>query len=148
MKHLLFVCTHNAGRSQIAQAFWDKHGPDDIRAESAGQDPTTEPWPEVVQAMAEVDIDISRHRPQKLTIEMQLHADWARSHSPPGRRDPPLRRPRTQPLRRRARPLIRHDPRPPQHPKLPPRGPLRNRDRSLTTLARRRPADPTWRLRV
>jgi protein-tyrosine-phosphatase len=77
MKHLLFVCTHNAGRSQIAQAFWDKHGPDDIRAESAGQDPTTEPWPEVVQAMAEVDIDISRHRPQKLTIEMQLHADWA-----------------------------------------------------------------------
>lgn len=77
MKHLLFVCTHNAGRSQIAQAFWDKYGPDDVQAESAGQDPAKEPSPEVVEAMAEVGIDISRHQPQKLSIEMQLHADWA-----------------------------------------------------------------------
>jgi protein-tyrosine-phosphatase len=39
MKHILFVCTHNAGRSQIAQAFWRKHAPADVRAESAGQEP-------------------------------------------------------------------------------------------------------------
>ena len=45
MKHLLFVCTHNAGRSQMAKAFWDRHGPDDIRAESAGQSPVNRPGP-------------------------------------------------------------------------------------------------------
>lgn len=77
MKHILFVCTHNAGRSQIAQAFWRKHAPADVHAESAGQDPAKAPWPEVVQAMTEVGIDISRERPKKLDLEMQLHADWA-----------------------------------------------------------------------
>ncbi len=77
MKHLLFVCTHNAGRSQIAQAFWERYGPADIQAVSAGQNPAKHPWPEVVQAMEEVGIDISRRRPQKLTVEMQLQADWA-----------------------------------------------------------------------
>ena len=39
MKYVLFVCNHNAGRSQMAQAFFERHGPDDIRAESAGKDP-------------------------------------------------------------------------------------------------------------
>jgi arsenate reductase (thioredoxin) len=39
MKYVLFVCTHNAGRSQIAQAFFERYGPDDLRAESAGQAP-------------------------------------------------------------------------------------------------------------
>lgn len=77
MKHILFVCTHNAGRSQIAQAFWRKHAPSDVRAECAGQRPAKAPWPEVVQAMAEVGIDISHERPKKLDLEMQLHADWA-----------------------------------------------------------------------
>ena len=77
MKHILFVCTHNAGRSQMAQAFWRKHAPSDVRAESAGQEPAKAPWPEVVQAMAEVGIDISKERPKKLDLEMQLHADWA-----------------------------------------------------------------------
>lgn len=77
MKHILFVCTHNAGRSQIAQAFWHKHAPSDVRAESAGQQPAKAPWPEVVQVMAEVGIDISHERPKKLDLEMQLHADWA-----------------------------------------------------------------------
>ncbi len=77
MKHLLFVCTHNAGRSQMAKAFWDRHGPDDIRAESAGQSPVNRPWPEVVEVMREVGVDISDVRPQKLTRELQLEADWA-----------------------------------------------------------------------
>jgi arsenate reductase (thioredoxin) len=77
MKYILFVCTHNAGRSQMAQAFWRKHAPTDVRAESAGQEPAKAPWPGVVEVMAEAGIDISRERPKKLDIEMQLHADWA-----------------------------------------------------------------------
>ena len=77
MKYVLFVCTHNAGRSQMAQAFFERHAPNDIRAESAGRQPATQVWPEVVEAMREVGIDLSDQRPQKLTVEMQLHADWA-----------------------------------------------------------------------
>jgi len=77
MKYVLFVCTHNAGRSQMAQAFFERHAPTDIRAESAGQEPARAVWPEVVEAMAEVGIDLRDRRPRKLTVEMQLHADWA-----------------------------------------------------------------------
>lgn len=77
MKYVLFVCTHNAGRSQMAQAFFERHAPEDIRAESAGQQPAGQVWPEVVEAMAEVGVDLSDRRPTKLTVEMQLHADWA-----------------------------------------------------------------------
>ncbi len=77
MKYILFVCTHNAGRSQMAQAFFERHAPTDIRAESAGQEPARGVWPEVVEAMAEVGIDLRDRRPRKLTVEMQLHADWA-----------------------------------------------------------------------
>jgi arsenate reductase (thioredoxin) len=78
MKHVLFVCTQNAGRSQMAQAFFDRHAPDDVRAESAGQQPRREGvWPNVVEAMREVGVDLSRSCPKRLTVEMQLHADWA-----------------------------------------------------------------------
>ena len=77
MKHILFVCTHNAGRSQMAQALWRRHAPADVRAESAGQEPAEAPWPEVVQVMREIGIDIANERPKKLDLEMQLHADWA-----------------------------------------------------------------------
>jgi arsenate reductase len=77
MKYVLFVCTHNAGRSQMAQAFWRKHAPADVRAESAGQEPAKAPWPEVIEVMREVGIDIAQERPKKLDLEMQLHADWA-----------------------------------------------------------------------
>ena len=77
MKQVLFVCTHNAGRSQMAQAFFERHAPRDLRAESAGQEPAKQIWPEVVHAMQEVGIDIADRRPLKLTVEMQLHADWA-----------------------------------------------------------------------
>jgi len=77
MKYVLFVCTHNAGRSQVAQAFFERHAPADLRAESAGQEPATEVWPGVVEAMAEVGIDLAGRRPKRLTVEMQLHADWA-----------------------------------------------------------------------
>jgi arsenate reductase (thioredoxin) len=77
MKYVLFVCTHNAGRSQIAQAFFARYAPADIRAESAGEEPASAIWPNVVEAMCEVGIDISHRRPKKLDLEMQLHADWA-----------------------------------------------------------------------
>jgi arsenate reductase (thioredoxin) len=77
MKYVLFVCTQNAGRSQMAQAFFEKHGPADVRAESAGDEPAEGVHPVVVEAMREVGIDLSGRRPKKLTLEMQLHADWA-----------------------------------------------------------------------
>ena len=77
MKYVLFVCTHNAGRSQMAQAFFERHAPDDVRAESAGSEPAAQVWPAVVEAMNEVGIDLCGRRPKKLMVETQLHADWA-----------------------------------------------------------------------
>jgi len=77
MKYVLFVCNQNAGRSQMAQAFFEKYGPDDVRAESAGNAPAERVHPIVVEAMREIGIDLSRRRPKKMTLEMQLHADWA-----------------------------------------------------------------------
>jgi arsenate reductase len=77
MKYVLFVCTQNAGRSQMAQAFFERHGPADVRAESAGDEPARAVHPVVVEAMREVGIDLSGRRPKKLSLEMQLHADWA-----------------------------------------------------------------------
>jgi arsenate reductase (thioredoxin) len=77
MRYVLFVCTHNAGRSQIAQALFERYVPDDVRAESAGSDPAARVWPEVIEVMRELDVDLSAHRPKRLSVEMQLHADWA-----------------------------------------------------------------------
>jgi arsenate reductase len=77
VRYVLFVCTHNAGRSQIAQAFFERHAPADLRAESAGQAPAEAIWPNVVEAMREVGIDISARTPKKIELEMQLHADKA-----------------------------------------------------------------------
>jgi arsenate reductase len=77
MKYVLFVCTHNAGRSQMAQAFFNEYAPGDVVAESAGSSPAEHVWPEVVQVMRERGLDISGEKPKKLVPEMQLHADWA-----------------------------------------------------------------------
>jgi arsenate reductase (thioredoxin) len=77
MRYVLFVCTQNAGRSQMAQAFFERYGPEDVRAESAGAEPADHVHPVVVEAMREVGIDLGGRRPKKLTLEMQLHADWA-----------------------------------------------------------------------
>jgi arsenate reductase (thioredoxin) len=77
MKYVLFVCTHNAGRSQIAQALFTRYAPEDVRAESAGSQPAARVWPEVIEVMREVGLDLSRNKPRRLTVEMQLHADWA-----------------------------------------------------------------------
>jgi arsenate reductase (thioredoxin) len=77
MRYVLFVCTHNAGRSQMAEALFNRAAPPDVRAESAGEQPAVEVWPEVVEAMREIGVDLSGRRPRKLLPEMQLHADWA-----------------------------------------------------------------------
>ncbi len=77
IRYLLFVCNHNAGRSQMAQAFFQRDGPSDIRTESAGTEPAREVWPPVVDAMLEIGIDLAARKPKRLTLEMQLHADWA-----------------------------------------------------------------------
>ncbi len=77
MKYVLFVCTHNAGRSQIAQALFERYAPADVRSESAGSDPARHVWPEVIEVMRELDIDLSARKPTRLSVEMQLHADWA-----------------------------------------------------------------------
>jgi arsenate reductase (thioredoxin) len=77
MRYVLFVCTHNAGRSQMAQAFFERYAPEDLRAESAGQAPADAIWPNVVEAMREVGIDIADRKPKKIDREMQLHADKA-----------------------------------------------------------------------
>ena len=77
MKYVLFVCTHNAGRSQMAQALFERYAPEDVRSESAGSDPARQLWPEVIEVMREVDIDLSGRRPKRLSVEMALHADWA-----------------------------------------------------------------------
>jgi arsenate reductase (thioredoxin) len=78
MKKVLFVCTHNAGRSQMAEALFNRHAPADVRAESAGQEPRVGGvWPEVVEVMREIGVDLADKRPRKLLPEMQLHADWA-----------------------------------------------------------------------
>jgi arsenate reductase len=77
MRYVLFVCTHNAGRSQMAQAFFERHAPQDLRGESAGQEPAEAIWPNVIEAMSEIGIDISSRKPKKIDREMQLHADKA-----------------------------------------------------------------------
>lgn len=78
MRHVLFVCTHNAGRSQMAEAFFNASAPLDMLAESAGQSPRAQGiWPAVREAMDEVGLDLSDREPKKLTTEMQLRADWA-----------------------------------------------------------------------
>ena len=59
MKYVLFICTHNAGRSQMAQAFFEREAPEDVRAELAGSEPAQQLWPTVVEVMGEVGIDLS-----------------------------------------------------------------------------------------
>jgi arsenate reductase len=76
-RYVLFVCNHNAGRSQMAQAIFERYGPGDVRAESAGTEPALAIWPPVVEVMREIGLDLSGRTPKKLTVEMQQHANWA-----------------------------------------------------------------------
>jgi arsenate reductase len=67
----LFVCVHNAGRSQIAEALWERAGGE---ARSAGSAPADRVHPEVVEAMRELGIDLEGHTPRALTA---ADAGWA-----------------------------------------------------------------------
>jgi protein-tyrosine-phosphatase len=72
---VLFVCTHNAGRSQMAAALLDREAAGRVRVSSAGSAPASELNPAVVQAMAEIGVDISREFPRPLTGEKVRAAD-------------------------------------------------------------------------
>ncbi len=72
---VLFVCTHNAGRSQMAAALLDRQTAGRVKVTSAGSQPATELNPAVVMAMAEIGLDISREFPKPLTAGKVAAAD-------------------------------------------------------------------------
>jgi arsenate reductase len=74
MAHVLFVCLHNAGRSQMSQALFNRNADRRHDAQSAGTRPAERVHPEVAEAMAELGVDIAQNRPRKLTREQ---AEWA-----------------------------------------------------------------------
>ena len=72
---VLFVCVHNAGRSQMAAAFLTHLAGDRVTVRSAGSAPADSVNPAVVAAMAEVGIDLSARQPKALTDEAALASD-------------------------------------------------------------------------
>ncbi len=72
---VLFVCVHNAGRSQMAAALLDRHAHGKVQVRSAGSDPADRLNPAVVAAMAEVGIDLSKAFPKPLTDASVRAAD-------------------------------------------------------------------------
>ena len=72
---VLFVCVHNAGRSQMAAALLDHHAAGTVRVTSAGSAPADTVNPAVVEAMLEVGLDISREFPKRLTTDAVQAAD-------------------------------------------------------------------------
>ncbi len=77
MKTVLFICVHNSGRSQIAEAFFNKMARGKAKAISAGSHPADKVNPTVVVAMREEGIDVSRNKPKLLTLEMMEGIDKA-----------------------------------------------------------------------
>jgi arsenate reductase (thioredoxin) len=74
MAHVLFVCLHNAGRSQISQALFERAAGGAHEAASAGTTPAEHVHPEVVEVMREVGIDLADRVPRQLSDEL---AQWA-----------------------------------------------------------------------
>jgi arsenate reductase len=72
---VLFVCVHNAGRSQIAAALLERHAAGRVRVRSAGSEPADRLNPAVVQAMAEIGIDIAGERPKILRADAVRASD-------------------------------------------------------------------------
>jgi arsenate reductase len=70
MKRVLFVCVHNSGRSQMAEAFFNRMAGGKAVATSAGTQPAAHTDSNVVKAMREVGIDISNQKPKLLAYEM------------------------------------------------------------------------------
>ena len=75
MKTVLFVCVHNSGRSQVAEAYFNLLAKGKAQGLSAGTQPADEVNPVVVKAMKEVYIDISDNKPKALTMDMVERAD-------------------------------------------------------------------------
>ncbi|ALO06077.1 Arsenate reductase [Streptomyces venezuelae] len=73
---VLFVCVHNAGRSQMAAGFLDHLAGDRIEVRSAGSVPGDRINPAAVEAMAEVGVDISDRKPKVLTTEAVQASDY------------------------------------------------------------------------
>jgi arsenate reductase (thioredoxin) len=77
MQTVIFACVHNAGRSQMAAAFFNALADlEKARAVSAGTQPGERVHPEVQSAMADIGIDLSGARPQHLTDELARGAQW------------------------------------------------------------------------
>ncbi|WP_405582808.1 arsenate reductase ArsC [Streptomyces sp. NBC_01190] len=72
---VLFVCVHNAGRSQMAAAFLTHLAGDTVEVRSAGSTPADQVNPAVVEAMREAGIDISAETPKVLTVEAVQASD-------------------------------------------------------------------------
>jgi arsenate reductase len=72
---VLFVCLHNAGRSQMSQALFERDARGLHEARSAGTTPAHRVHPVVVEAMEELGIDIADHRPQRLDDQLGQWAD-------------------------------------------------------------------------
>lgn len=77
MTTVLFACVHNAGRSQIAAALFNRYAdPAKARAISAGTNPAAQVHPEVVAIMRDRGVDLSGQTPQKLTAALASTAQW------------------------------------------------------------------------
>ncbi|HEX3609814.1 MAG TPA: arsenate reductase ArsC [Solirubrobacterales bacterium] len=74
MARILFVCLHNAGRSQISEALFERAAAGQHEARSAGTEPGERVHPEVVEAMGELGIELATRTPRKLT---RADAEWA-----------------------------------------------------------------------
>lgn len=74
MANVLFVCLHNAGRSQMSRALFERAASPRHSGKAAGTQPARELHPTVIDVMEEIGIDVSDRRPQLLTREM---AEWA-----------------------------------------------------------------------
>jgi len=74
MARVLFVCLHNAGRSQISEALFERAAASHHEARSAGTEPSPSLHPEVIEAMDEVGIFVADRTPRRLTT---ADAEWA-----------------------------------------------------------------------
>jgi arsenate reductase (thioredoxin) len=75
MATVLFVCLHNAGRSQMSRALFERATDARHSALSAGTSPAEHVHPEVIEVMREIGIDLAARRPQLLTRELAEQAD-------------------------------------------------------------------------
>jgi arsenate reductase len=75
MASVLFVCLHNAGRSQMSQALFERAADERHAAVSAGTTPAQRVHPEVIEVMREIGVDLSDREPRLLTRELAEQAD-------------------------------------------------------------------------